>query len=112
MMLAAGNRPDFRTLNTFRQRHLNELSGLFKQVLKICRRNGSLGMRHVAIDGTKLHANTSKHTAMSYGRMKDEEQRIARRSRPGSKRPTGWMRKRTALWRRAGQPATARIAQR
>ncbi len=76
MMLAAGNRPDFRTLNRFRQRHLAELAGLFGQVLKLCRRRGLLAWRHVAIDGTKLRANASKHTAMSYGRMKEEEQRI------------------------------------
>lgn len=78
MMLAAGNRPDFRTLNSFRQRHLKELAGLFKQVLKVCRKKGLLGMQHVAIDGTKLRANASKHTAMSYGRMKDEEERIGK----------------------------------
>ncbi len=78
MMLAAGNRPDFRTLNSFRQRHLRELAGLFKQVLKVCRKKGLLGMQHVAIDGTKLRANASKHTAMSYGRMKDEEERIGK----------------------------------
>jgi len=78
MMLAAGNRPDFRTLATFRQRHLKELAALFQQVLKLCRRQGLLGMKHVAIDGTKLRANASKHTAMSYGRMKDEDARIAK----------------------------------
>jgi transposase len=77
MMLAAGNRPDFRTLNTFRKRHLRELAGLFGQVLKLCRRRGLLSLRHVAIDGTKLRANASKHTAMSYGRMKEEDERIA-----------------------------------
>jgi transposase len=78
MMLGAGNRPDFRTLNSFRQRHLKELAGLFKQVLKLCRRKGLLEMKHVAIDGTKLRANASKHTAMSYGRMKDEDERIGK----------------------------------
>jgi hypothetical protein len=77
MMLAAGNRPDFRTLNTFRKRHLRELAGLFRQVLKLCRRKGLLSLRHVAIDGTKLRANASKQTAMSYGRMKEEDERIA-----------------------------------
>ena len=78
MMLAAGNQPDFRTLARFRQRHLAELAGLFKQVLKLCRRQGLLGLGHVAIDGTKLRANASKHSAMSYGRMKQEEARISR----------------------------------
>jgi hypothetical protein len=78
MMLAGRNRPDFRTLNTFRQRHLQDLAALFGQVLKPCRRRGLLEMRHVAIDGTRLKANASKHTAMSYGRMKEADARIAR----------------------------------
>lgn len=78
MMLAAGNRPDFRTLARFRQRHLQALAGLFKQVLTLCRRQGLLGLEHVAIDGTKLRANASKHSAMSYGRMQQEEARISR----------------------------------
>jgi transposase len=86
MMLAAGNRPDFRTLNTFRQRHLKDLAGLFKQVLKLCRRKGLLELKQVAIDGTKLRANASKHTAISYGRMKDEDARI-------SKEIEAWFRK-------------------
>jgi transposase len=78
MMLAAGNRPDFRTLARFRQRHLGELAGLFKQVLRLCRRHGLLGLRHVAVDGTKLRANASKHAAMSYSRMRQEDARISR----------------------------------
>jgi len=77
MMLAAGNQPDFRTLALFRQRHLAALSGLFKQVLKLCRKRGLLKLRHVAIDGTKVKANASKHSAMSYGRMKQEDERIS-----------------------------------
>jgi transposase len=77
MMLAAGNRPDFRTLARFRERHLPELAGLFKQVLRLCRQRGLVGLRHVAIDGTKLRANASKHSAMSYGYMRREEQRIS-----------------------------------
>lgn len=78
MMLAAGNQPDFRTLALFRQRHLQALAGLFKQVLKLCRKQGLLKLRHVAIDGTKVKANASKHSAMSYGRMKQEDERISR----------------------------------
>jgi transposase len=78
MMLAAGNQPDFRTLALFRQRHLKALSGLFKQVLKLCRKRGLLKLRHVAIDGTKVKANASKHSAMSYGRMQQEDERISR----------------------------------
>lgn len=76
MMLAAGNKPDFRTLNRFRLRHLPALAGLFQQVLILCEKKGLVKLRHVAIDGTKLKGNASKHSAMSYGRMKQEEARI------------------------------------
>ena len=78
MMLAAGNKPDFRTLNDFRLRHLQALRRLFKQVLKLCRKKGLLQGKHVAIDGTKVKANASKHAAMSYGRMKQEDKRITK----------------------------------
>jgi transposase len=76
MMLAAGNRPDFRTLNSFRLRHLPALAGLFIQVLRLCEKKGLIKLRHVAVDGTRVKANASKHSAMSYGRMKQEEARI------------------------------------
>jgi hypothetical protein len=77
MMLAAGNRPDFRTLNSFRLRHLVALEGLFGQVLEMCREEGLVRLDHVAIDGTKLKANASKHAAMSYDRMQPEVNRIS-----------------------------------
>jgi hypothetical protein len=77
MMLAAGNRPDFRTLNSFRLRHLAALEGLFGQVLEMCREEGLVRLDHVAIDGTKLKANASKHAAMSYDRMQPEVNRIS-----------------------------------
>jgi transposase len=77
MMLAAGNRPDFRTLNSFRLRHLPALAQLFRQVLQLCERQGLVKLRHVAIDGTRVKANASKHSAMSYGRMKQERDRIS-----------------------------------
>jgi transposase len=76
MMLAAGNRPDFRTLNSFRLRHLAALGGLFQQVLLLCREQGLVKLDHVAVDGTKLKANASKHAAMSYDRMQPEVDRI------------------------------------
>jgi transposase len=76
MMLAAGNQPDFRTLNSFRLRHLEALGRLFTQVLRLCEKRGLVKLRHVAIDGTRVKANASKHSAMSYGRMKQEEARI------------------------------------
>ncbi len=76
MMLAAGNQPDFRTLNSFRLRHLAALSRLFVQVVRLCEKRGLVQLRHVAVDGTRVKANASKHSAMSYGRMKQEEARI------------------------------------
>ncbi len=67
--VTALNRPDFRTISEFRRRHLAALAELFVQVLALCRRAGLVGLGHVAVDGTKLRANASKHKAMSYGRM-------------------------------------------
>lgn len=68
--LGAGNEPDFRTVNEFRLRHGKALAGLFQQVLELCREAGMVKLGRVAIDGTKIKANASKHKAMSYGRMK------------------------------------------
>src|SRR6266446_4935859 len=70
-------RPDFRTVSDFRKRHLGALSGLFVQVLGLCRKAGLAKLGHVALDGTKLKANASKHKAMSYGRMAAAEEKLA-----------------------------------
>lgn len=75
-VLAAGNHPDFRTISGFRKRHLKCLADLFIQVLKLCRRAGLVSMKHIAIDGTKLLANASKHSAMSYSRMVEKEKEL------------------------------------
>ncbi|MFL5334856.1 MAG: IS1182 family transposase [Geminicoccaceae bacterium] len=78
MMAVTGlNRPDFRTISDFRKRHLRALSDLFVQVLLLCRNAGLAKLGHVAVDGTKLRANASKHKAMSYGRMQQEEPKLA-----------------------------------
>ncbi len=61
--------PDFRTVSDFRKRHLKALAGLFAQVLKLCEQAGLVKLGHVALDGTKIKANASKHKAMSYDRM-------------------------------------------
>lgn len=61
--------PDFRTVSDFRKRHLKPLAGLFAQVLKLCEQAGLVKLGHVALDGTKIKANASKHKAMSYERM-------------------------------------------
>ena len=65
--------PDFRTISDFRNRHLAELRELFVQVLQLCQKAGLVKLGHVALDGTKVKANASKHKAMSYGRMKKAE---------------------------------------
>ncbi|MEK7992325.1 MAG: IS1182 family transposase [Planctomycetota bacterium] len=74
--LAANNTPDFRTIADFRKRHLLALRGLFLQVLKLCQKAGLVKLGHVALDGTKMSANASKHKAMSYARMTKEEARL------------------------------------
>lgn len=76
-VLAAGNQPDFRTISEFRRRHLAALEGLFTQVLRLARQAGALQMGRVAIDGSKVKANASKHKAMSYGRMGERESALA-----------------------------------
>jgi transposase len=75
-ILCAGNEPDFRTLAAFRKRHLATIRDLFLQVLQLCRRAGLAKLDHVALDGTKVKANASKHKAMSYARMIDEDARL------------------------------------
>ena len=74
--LAANNTPDFRTISDFRKRHLEALQGLFVQVLRLCQKAGMVKLGHVALDGTKMKANASKHKAMSYGRMKKTEAQL------------------------------------
>jgi transposase len=75
-VLAANNTPDFRTISDFRKDHLKALAGLFLQILKLCQKAGLVRLGHVALDGTKIRANASKHKAMSYKRMKEEEARL------------------------------------
>ncbi len=77
MAVTGLNRPDFRTIADFRKRHLAALSDLFVQVLRLCRAVGLVQFGHVAVDGTKLKANASRHKAMSYGRMKTAEPALA-----------------------------------
>ena len=75
-VLAANNTPDFRTVSDFRKDHLAALSDLFLQVLELCRQAGLVKLGHVALDGTKVRANASRHRAMSYGRMKEKEAQL------------------------------------
>ena len=75
-ILAAGNHPDFRTISDFRKRHLKALAGLFVEVLRLCQNAGLVKLGHVALDGTKMKANASKHKAMSYGRILKREEEL------------------------------------
>jgi len=68
-MLVADQHPDYRSIARFRARHLDALAGLFVQALRLCRKAGLVKMGSLAIDGTKLRANASRHKAMSYERM-------------------------------------------
>jgi transposase len=74
--LSADKHPDHSTLAEFRKRHLQALAGLFTQALQLCAKAGLVKLGHVAIDGTKIKANASKHKAMSYGHMSEAEQRL------------------------------------
>ena len=76
-VIAGGNQPHFTRINEFRRVHLEALSELFKQVLALCQRAGLVKLGHVSLDGTKVQANASKHKAMSYERMSEEEKRLA-----------------------------------
>ena len=69
MSIVAFDPPDFRTVSEFRRRHLKALGALFSQILHLCERAGLVKLGHVALDGTKIKANASKHKAMSYERM-------------------------------------------
>jgi transposase len=78
MAVTGLNQPDFRTVSDFRKRHLGALSGLFVQVLKLCRQAGLAKLGHVALDGTKVKANASKHKSMSYKRLGEKEAQLKR----------------------------------
>jgi len=75
-VLAAGNQPDFRTISDFRKLHLKAIEELFQQMLRLTLETGTMKLGRVALDGSKLKGNASKHKAMSYGRMKETEKRL------------------------------------
>ncbi|SFU32090.1 Transposase domain [Pseudoduganella namucuonensis] len=72
-VLGAGNFPKHRTICDFRALHLDELSALFVQVVKLAREYGLVKLGTVAVDGTKVKASASRRKAMSYRRMVDTE---------------------------------------
>lgn len=77
MVVTARQTPDFRTIAAFRKRHLATLAGFFTQVLALAAEAGLVKLGQVALDGTKVHANASRHKAMSYGRMAERASVLA-----------------------------------
>jgi transposase len=75
-VLAAGNAPDFRTIADFRKIHREVLKGLFEQVLKMALELGAMKLGRVALDGSKVKANASKHKAMSSARLEEQEKAL------------------------------------
>jgi transposase len=74
--LSGGQHPEFSTICTFRRTHLAAVEDLFRQVVRLAREAGLVKMGHVSLDGSKVDASASKHKAMSYNRMKADEQRL------------------------------------
>jgi transposase len=75
-VISGGGSPHFTTVNGFRLEHRQALAGLFVQVFRLCRKAGLVRLGHVSFDGSKVAANASKHRAMSYARMQEEEKKI------------------------------------
>jgi len=75
-VIAADQHPDHDTIAEFRRRHLSALAKLFVQVLRLCQAAGLVKLGHVALDGTKMRANASKHKAMSYEYMEKREREL------------------------------------
>jgi transposase/IS5 family transposase len=75
-MLCADQHPDYRSIARFRKRHLHALGELFVQALRLCKQASLVGLGSLALDGTKLRANASRHKAMSYERMVKKEQQL------------------------------------
>jgi transposase len=75
-MLGANNAPAHRTIREFRQLHITEFSALFVQVVRLAKETGLVKLGRLGVDGTKVRASASKHKAMGYGRMREEEIRL------------------------------------
>jgi transposase len=75
-VISGGGHPDHSRISDFRRVHLEALAGLFVEILRLCQKAGLVKLGSVALDGTKVKANASKHKAMSYERMKKDEQRL------------------------------------
>ena len=75
-VLTGNQQPDHSRISDFRRRHLVALAGLFIQVLRLCQKAGLVSLGQVALDGTKVRANASKHKAMSHERMLKSERQL------------------------------------
>jgi len=75
-VISGNQQPDHTAISEFRRVHLEALAALFAQVLRVCQQQGLVKLGHVSLDGTKLKANASKHKAMSYQRMKEDEAKL------------------------------------
>ena len=76
-VLTGNQQPDHSRISDFRRRNLDALKGLFVQILRLCQKAGMVSLGHVALDGTKVKANASKHKAMSHERMLRAEEQLA-----------------------------------
>jgi transposase len=75
-VLTAGQHPDFTVIADFRRRHINAFANIFQQTVALCQRAGMVKLGLVALDGTKMQGNASKHRAMSFERMQEQEKRL------------------------------------
>ncbi len=75
-VLTGNQQPDHSRISEFRRRNLDALQGLFIQILRLCQKTGMVSLGHVALDGTKVQANASRHKAMSHGRMLRAEEEL------------------------------------
>lgn len=80
-ILGSGLFPGHRTICRFRERHLDQFAGVFVQVVQIAKSAGLVKLGTVAVDGSKVKANASRHKAMSYARMQEEEERLKKEIR-------------------------------
>jgi len=76
MYLAAGQVPNFRTINSFRLRHLPDLSALFTEIVLLCKRLGMIGFEHLAVDGQKIHANANFKKSKNLKGLRSEYEKM------------------------------------
>src|SRR6266404_9560706 len=76
LAIVGEERPDFRTISLFRKNHLEAFAGVFVQILLLAKAAGLIRLGTIAVDGTKVQGNASRHKAMSYGSMTKEVSRL------------------------------------